>query len=194
MEKKSVKQQRVESYFIDAAKKIIKDEGVHSVSVRKIAELSGYSYGSIYNYYADLDELLFNVKNSMIYDMVGIMQEYDSDRKPSLQDLKEGNRRFITYFIENPNVYEFFYTFPIKKQGNTPMDDVSFDENRTKAYMGFVEDGIITMEELPTVIMTVICSIFGLLTLYFSSNGMTKEQVYESIDNITENLLKGDKK
>ena len=194
MAEKSIKQQRIESYFIDAAKEIIKKEGAHSVTVRKIAELSGYSYGSIYNYYADLDELLFHVKNAMIYDMMDMMQFGGGEKKSSIEDIKMGNRMFITYFIENPYIYEFFYAYPIKKQGDTPVDDVSFDENRAKAYMGFVEDGTIKMEDLNTVIMTVIFSIFGLLTLYFSSNGITKEQVYESIDNITENLLKGDKK
>ena len=57
----TIKANRVKSYFIEAAKEIIIKEGPENVSVRKIANLSGYSYGSIYNYYTELNELMVDV-------------------------------------------------------------------------------------------------------------------------------------
>lgn len=189
-QKKTIKQQRVEGYFIDAAKEIIINEGAQHVTVRRIADLSGYSYGSIYNYYTDLDELMFAVKNAMIYDMMNTMQSDSEAVIDSIDGIKAINRMFLDYFIENPNVYEFFYTFQIKKSGHTPMDDINFNENNIRVYRPFVEAGIIEQEDLKTVFNTILYSLYGLLTLYFSSNGLSKDDAYKNLDEIIDFVLK----
>ncbi len=188
--KNAIKQQRIQSYFIEAAKTVIKQEGVRNVSVRKIADLSGYSYGSIYNYYDDLDDLLFEVKNSMIYDLMGQMGGQPEEPLQSVEDIKNINCAFADYFIDNPNIYEFFYSYPLQKTGTTPMDEMGFNESRLLPYEAFVEKGIIKKEDLPTVFNTILYSLFGLLNLYFSSNGMTKQKLHEDLSDIIDYILK----
>jgi len=190
LDKKNIKQQRIESYFIDAAKELINKDGPYSVTVRKIADIAGYSYGTIYHYYKDLDDLMFNVKNNMINDIINIMDNEPNCKSDELENIKIFHRKFADYFLTNPNVYEFFYNYPIRKTGKTPMDDIRFDENRMKAYNSFVENGIIQPEDLPTVIKTIIYSMYGLLSLYFSSNGITKKQVHKDLDDLIEFILR----
>ena len=189
IKEKNIKQQRVEGYFIDAAKVIINKEGPHAVTVRKIADLSGYSYGSIYNYYNDLDELMFKVKNSMILDMMNTMHRSEII-PPTLEDIQLINQEFANFFMDNPNIYEFFYNFHIKTKGKTPIDDISFNEARLHAYQGFVDKGIIAKDDLEAVFWTILCSLYGLLNLYFSSNGITKEGVHDGLNKIIEFTLR----
>ena len=189
IKEKNIKQQRVEGYFIDAAKVIIKNEGPQAVTVRKIADISGYSYGSIYNYYKDLDELMFHVKNSMIIDMINTMHQ--SAKIPqTIEDIQVINREFANFFMDNPNIYEFYYNFPITTKGKTPIDDIGFNETKLQAYQVFVDKGILAKDDLEAVFWTILCSLYGLLNLFFSSNGLTKEDVYSGLDRIIEFTLR----
>ena len=54
MNTKADKKEFVKSKFIDAAKSIIFKEGVGAVTVRGVAEMTGYSYATIYHYFSDL--------------------------------------------------------------------------------------------------------------------------------------------
>ena len=51
-EKKELKRQRIRTYFLEAAKEIIINEGYESVSVRKVADIAGYSYAIYINQYS----------------------------------------------------------------------------------------------------------------------------------------------
>ena len=53
MDKKEIQRQRMMKYFIEAGKQIILEEGVKNVTVRKVADLAGYSYATLYNYFED---------------------------------------------------------------------------------------------------------------------------------------------
>jgi len=187
---KPIKKQRVETYFIQAAKEIIKSEGANSVTVRKIADLAGYSYGSIYNYYADLDELMFETRNAMIYDMMDMMSKGPHQSLTSVEDFKRINRMFLEFFMENPNIYEFFYNYSIKKTGVTPIEEMNLSERNKMNYMGFVENGTIQESDLEAVFKAILYSLYGLLTLYFSSYTMTKEAAFKDLDNIIDFILR----
>ena len=75
-DKQSIKNKRVKSYFVEAAKGIILSEGVENVSVRKVADRAGYTFTTIYNYFRDLNELLQEVKNVMIQDVIVYMHGF----------------------------------------------------------------------------------------------------------------------
>ncbi len=47
------------TYFIDATNEIIENEGIESVTIRKVANLAGYNSATIYNYFENLDHLIF---------------------------------------------------------------------------------------------------------------------------------------
>jgi AcrR family transcriptional regulator len=57
-ERKQIKKDRTKRYFLDAAKEIIRTEGVACLTTKKIGEKAAYSYASIYNYFANFNELV----------------------------------------------------------------------------------------------------------------------------------------
>ena len=58
MDRKQTKKERTKRYFMDAAKDIIRAEGVDSLTTKKIGEKAAYSYASIYNYFENFNGLV----------------------------------------------------------------------------------------------------------------------------------------
>ena len=50
---------RIISYFIEAADEIIKEEGVGAITIRKVADKAGYTSATLYNYFDNLNHLIF---------------------------------------------------------------------------------------------------------------------------------------
>lgn len=66
---------------------------------------------------------------------------------------------------------------------------LDFSGQYQESYKGFVQNGIIKESDIPLISKTIIYTIHGLLSLYFSDNGMTVKILHEDIDNITDYLL-----
>lgn len=189
-EKQNLKSQRVRSYFIQAAKDIILEEGVENVSVRKVADSAGYTFSTIYNYYGSQNELLQDVKAEMIKDLIQYMQETFPKKISSINDLKKQQRLYVDYFINNPNVFSFFYSYrlhPVQKESGEIMD---FSSQYIETYRVFAENRIIQESEIADLAKTFVYSLHGLLALYFSDNGMSAEILYEEIDRVADFLLR----
>ncbi|MEL7565914.1 MAG: TetR/AcrR family transcriptional regulator [Dehalobacterium sp.] len=45
-------------YFIEAAYKILEEEGIDNLTARKVADLAGYNSATLYNYFENLDHLI----------------------------------------------------------------------------------------------------------------------------------------
>lgn len=57
-ERKQIKKDRTKRFFLDAAKEIIRTEGVANLTTKKIGEKAAYSYASIYNYFENFNDLV----------------------------------------------------------------------------------------------------------------------------------------
>jgi AcrR family transcriptional regulator len=190
-DRKSRKQQRVCSYFIQAAKEIILADGVDHVSVRKVADGAGYAFSTIYKHYKDLDALLQDVKSSMIEDLVTYMSGVMPETVTSLDDIKKSNRAYAAYFLEHPHVFRFFYSYRLSLAPLPPVALPDFSRYWEMTYRSFVETGALRPEELPLLVKTTIYSLQGLLALYFSGYGMTAELLFAELDQVADYLLGG---
>lgn len=54
-----IKKNRIMRYFIEAAREIVEKEGIKSVTIRKTANLAGYTSATLYNYFNNLEHLVF---------------------------------------------------------------------------------------------------------------------------------------
>ena len=82
------------NYFIEAASQIIEEEGLEAVTIRKVADIAGYNSATLYNYFENLDHLIFfsQLKHLKIY--VVHLSDYVRDAKNALEK----------YFL----IWEFF--------------------------------------------------------------------------------------
>lgn len=116
---KSKRKERNRQYFIDAAKTIIEQEGVDAISVRKVADLAGFSYATLYNYFSDVNALLtytavdyLQTCHDKIIDKVDMSQ-----RNPIV--LIHYAKEYFTYMVEHPNIFKLIF---INKFGDVPKE------------------------------------------------------------------------
>ena len=188
---KNVKKAYVKSKFVDAAKSIIIQHGVLNVTVRKIAELTGYSYATIYHYFNDLNDLLLETKLSMIRHMVFHSKEQAIRADDPLMRIKENTRMPVDYFIDNPNVFRFFFSYEMNSQNEAAMKSLELEKAYYDDFLPFAEKGIIKNTDIPALSRTLLYSVFGMITLYLSNNGLTRDDIYTDMDNMIDLLLKG---
>ena len=186
----SIKSERIRSYFIGAAKEIIIRDGVESVSVRKVANLAGYSYATIYNYFCDLNALLQETKQCMIRDMAAYMGSVQGGNISGLDEIKKLNRLYALYYLEHPHVFRFFYSYRLTNEPKVIEQYFDYEASWRSTYQCFVTDGTIREEDISIVGKTVIYVLHGLLALFFSDNGLTQEALFSEMDQSTEYLLK----
>lgn len=194
--KKVLKKQRIKTFFLEAAKEIIVNDGAENISVRKVADIAGYSYATIYNYFTDLNELLWEVKKLMINDIFEALQKKSIGAMKDIDGIKKGFRVYVEYYIENPNVFRFFYfrhlTKPDEENEETE-EGPDFDRMWEETFKEFVLSGKLRAEEIEVLAKTLIYAIHGLVTLYFSGNGnLTEEKVYMDLDKIVDYVLGGE--
>ncbi len=183
------KNELVRNWFIQAAKEIILREGVEGVSVRKVAQTTGYSYATIYHYFADLNALLLSVKERMVDDVAAHFSVGGSAPFHSLDDLKRSNRAYVQYYLDRPNVYHFFYSYRFE-HAPAPDYDTKFQNGWITSYQTFVESGLLRPQDVILTAKTVIYTVQGLLALYFSSNGLTQEKLFQDMDDIADYLFR----
>lgn len=190
-DKQSLKKKRIKMYFLESAKDIIINEGVENVSVRKIANMAGYSYATIYNYYDDLNELLWDVKAIMINELFEYIQKKMNRSAYDCDGLKKLFKTYVDYYFENPNIFNFFYfhhlSKPVKSSNEAEPD---YSEMWAKTFSGFVHSGKLQEKDIEVAAKIFIYSMHGMLTLSFSSNGdLTKNNVYRDLEKIVDYLL-----
>src|ERR1035437_3316379 len=118
MQKKEIQEQRIKGYFIEAAKEMLKGEGLKSISVRNIAERAGYSYTTLYNYFKDLNELIFLcVKDFQNECELSVLDEIKKTPRGT-EKIKAITKAYIKYFVQYPGIFELFFIEKISNIGS----------------------------------------------------------------------------
>lgn len=192
-EKKNLKKERIKMFFLEAAKEIIVEEGVENISVRKVADLAGYSYATIYNYFEDLNELLWDVRNLLIGDIAGYMQKKINEPLYDLGGIKKLLKVYMSYYFENPNVFKFFYFYKLIKPSKRVEENggLNFEEIWSQTFKGFVLNGTLQESDIEVISKIFIYSMHGMITISFSYNEeLTEEKLNKELEQIIEYVLK----
>ncbi|MCX7745352.1 MAG: TetR/AcrR family transcriptional regulator [Clostridia bacterium] len=191
--KQELKKQRIKMYFLEAAKKIIMEEGAENISVRKVADIAGYSYATIYNYFEDINELLWDVKIVMIKDLIGYIQKKMQGSVYDMNGMKELFRIYTAYYFKNPHVFKFFYFYPLSrpdKKHHEAEIEPNYNDMWQETFKGFVQEGILDEKNIEVVAKILIYAVHGILTLSFSNNGdLTEENVYKDVEKTVDYVL-----
>jgi AcrR family transcriptional regulator len=114
MSNKDLQEERVRSYFIQAANEILRGEGISNLSVRNVAEKAGYSYATLYNYFKNINELL----SVCIVDFIEEGKEFIVGETKNIPKgkarLEAIIKSYVKFFIQYPGIFELFYITPLK--------------------------------------------------------------------------------
>jgi len=115
MVKNSIQEERMKSYFIEATKEILKGEGLRAVNVRSIAQKAGYSFATIYNYFKDAKDLVFECVRDFLDECEVFIKNETENVEHGKEKLKVISKAYIKYFIQYPSTFELFF---IEKPNN----------------------------------------------------------------------------
>ena len=109
MERKQIQEQRIKGYFIQAAKELLKGEGLKRVSVRIVADRAGYSYATLYNYFKNLNDLIFECIKEFQAECEEHVKAKTKKSPDGEQKIKDIVKAYVSYFTEYPGVFELFF-------------------------------------------------------------------------------------
>ncbi len=112
MDRKEIKKERTRRYFLDAAKEIIRAEGVSALTTKKIGDRAAYSYASIYNYFENFNELVCLCLEEMAAECAQRVRERLCGDRPRERILSFA-RLMIEENAANPHVYSVFLSTDI---------------------------------------------------------------------------------
>ena len=84
------------------------EEGYNKTSIRNIAEMIEYSPATIYLYYKDKDELLYEVQKTAFDKLLETFDNEASDPDPMLR-LAQICRSYVRFGLENPELYDLMF-------------------------------------------------------------------------------------
>lgn len=103
----NIKEERTKGFFIQAAKEIIKGEGISALNVRNIAERAAYSPATLYAYFKDLNNLI----KECVYSFVDDLAKFISEQKIVIDNdfAKNYYKSFVRYFVQYPGIYQLLF-------------------------------------------------------------------------------------
>ncbi|MBN1620224.1 TetR/AcrR family transcriptional regulator [candidate division WOR-3 bacterium] len=107
MNKREVRKKRTTDYFVLAACQIIENDGLNALSVRKVADIAGYHYATLYSYFKDVYELKFLAALKFMDDIYEYMLNFTKDMEfSSPVEHYLWARKAIAYFaFEHQDAY-----------------------------------------------------------------------------------------
>lgn len=105
MVKKEIQRKRTMTYFINAADEIIEEEGIKKVTIRKVADKAGYNSATLYNYFENLDHLVFFAAMRYIKDYTFALPRYVKNSNNALDVFLKVWECFCHFSYKNPEIY-----------------------------------------------------------------------------------------
>jgi AcrR family transcriptional regulator len=172
MERKQIQEQRIKNYFIQATKDLLKGEGLRTVSVRNIADRAGYSYATLYNYFKDVKDLVFECVKDFQEECEEMIITETKDSPQGLGKIKAITKSYIKYFVQYPGIFELFYTEKVtelqNKQQTVEMINTFLDKLTNDEWNYCITNSIVSMNEAMLKRSQLKYLVTGLLLLYIS--------------------------
>lgn len=105
-----IKKKRILKAFINSVREVINEEGIENVTIRKIAKLAGYNSATIYNYFDNLNQLIFFGAISYLDDYVNAIPFYLNKSDDELNQFLLIWECFAKNSFNNPHIFYAIFT------------------------------------------------------------------------------------
>ncbi len=172
MKNKELQEKRMKDYFIQAAKGMLKGEGLKSLSVRSIADQAGYSFATMYNYFKDVNELVFHCVNDFQEECKVFTTDQAKKSPRGISKVKTLVLAYVNYFVEYPGIFELFYLERVANFGNkqtiinvisTSLDSICEDE-----WNYCISKKLVKAESVDLIKAQLRFTVLGMLLLYMN--------------------------
>lgn len=107
-ERKEREREEMKMMITTAAMKMFLEDGYAKTSIRNIADAIEYSPGTIYLYYKDKDELLFEVQGQAYLKLLEAFRQNVISTDP-LKKLEQLGKTYVSFGLANPELYDLMF-------------------------------------------------------------------------------------
>jgi len=100
------------SLALDAAERIVVEGGLQALTARKIASLIGYSPGTLYNLFENLDDLTLRV-NARTLDLLDGSLRFDFQSRDVDRDVHSLLRQYLGFLRDHPHRWAALFDFAL---------------------------------------------------------------------------------
>jgi AcrR family transcriptional regulator len=172
MKNKEIQEQRMKEYFIQATKDILRGEGLKSISVRNIADRAGYSYATLYNYFKDVNDLVFLCVNDFQEECNAFVKDQTEKTPKGMDRIKKTVLAYLNYFTEYPGIFDLFYLAKVSDFGNKQtiinLISNSLDTVCKSEWDYCISHNLVPVERLESIKSQLKYTAVGLLLLYIN--------------------------
>lgn len=94
---------------LEAAQKLFLEYGYANVTMRRIAREIGYTPGTIYLYFSNKAEILYELHNEGFRRLHERRAKVLANAAGSLEKLTAGGKNYVAFALENPELYELMF-------------------------------------------------------------------------------------
>lgn len=188
---KPTKKDRTRREIMEVAKNIIREKGHDALTVRYLAQITGYSYTNLYYYFRDLPAFLWALRLDMIEDMIGELS-VDPETVPD-EEFFHSLCVYTEYFFQHPNIFRFFYFYPfVPPEGDESQQGLEkrFRSVWQDAFAGLLREGILQPNEIEAASKTIIYALQGFILLHISAGGPVEGDWREELQQIINQIIK----
>ena len=170
VERKEKQKLEIKKMILDASMKLFVDEGFDNVTIRKIADLIEYSPTTVYLYFKDKNEILYNL-HELGFQKLGAMNQNLANIENPIIRLHKMGENYIEFGLANPEFYDvmFIQHAPMQVLAEMKNCDWTYGENALNALKLTIDEamqkGLIKTANLDAVAMGIWGMVHGLVSL-----------------------------
>ena len=100
----------IQENLVNKGRELIKEKGAEFLTARKLSEASGYSVGTIYNQFGNMDNFIL-IQNYLTLDSLYARLSQMQASSTPYQRLNLYTREFINFVLENKNLWFLVHNF-----------------------------------------------------------------------------------
>lgn len=160
--------QEMRKLIVETATQILVEEGIDQVSIRRIADRIEYSPGTIYLYFEDKDDILYEAHLEAFSAFLDAEMTVAAIPDP-LERLKALGRVYVNFALTNQRTYDLMFLIPVPRIQNKEKYDWSVSIRTYQVLRTIVEEciaqGKIKPNHPDVVSMQIWATVHGLASL-----------------------------
>jgi len=179
IERRARDKEALRAKILDATSRLMVNEGLESVSIRRIAEQIEYSPATIYLYFKDKAELIDAICEELFGQMIEVLGAATANEADPLKRFRKGLRAYVEFGISHPNHYLAVFGVPMHAKEPTPPSDSSEShrlgleafEILRRVIAGCIDQGVLPPGDLDTTSHAAWMCMHGITSLMITTYG-----------------------
>lgn len=177
----------IKAMSLAATKTLIEQEGLSGVSARKVAGKIGYTVGSLYMVFDNLDDLIFHVNANTLDELYHQLQQSIRKDDAARVTMEKLARSYIDFALANPKRWNAIFEHHMTDVAQNP----DWFQHRVEAMFSLVEQYTAKINANPTQAVKAAralwCGVHGICILYMTNKLHLPDQV--QLQTLAEDLV-----